>query len=152
MRKIWIGLALAGLLASPSIGEASSNRIGVGYSLYPQIGGLFTLRYSTYGFLLESGIRVVDAGESQILYGSKFAIRPYEYRGIPLEIGGSLGIDTKAGPDDTLIFGGIFVGLSSLVTDEISIGVAVYPVGAGFGLPEDLYEFLTPTIDIHFLF
>ncbi len=143
---------LLALLLPPAVNAASS-RIGAGYSLYPHLGGLLTLRYSDYSFFMEGGAQVRDAGKTSILLGSKLAIRPYEYRGLPIEVGGSVGLATNYdAADNTLVHIGLFLGISTLVTDEVSIGVAVYPFGIGLGLDENVTEILHPVFDIHFLF
>ncbi len=144
-------LLLTAVLSSHSF--AAANRVGAGYSLYPKLGGLPTLRYSAYSFFIEGGAKIVDTGSTSFRFGSKLALRPYEYHGLPIELGGSIGFATNyLGGDDTLVHAGLFLGISTLVTDEVSVGIAAYPLGISFGLAENLTDFLTPVFDIHFLF
>ncbi len=154
-RRIWVVAALIAMTL-PCLARASTDRVGAGYSLYPQIDGLVTIRYSAYSFFLEGGLKIEDLDKTRFLLGSKFALRPYEYRGIPLEIGVSAAIKTDVpsgdGGEDTLIHVGSFVGLSTLITDDVSVGVAAYLLGIGLGLDERNYDFLTPVFDITFLF
>jgi hypothetical protein len=146
------GVILVALLL-PLAANAASSRVGAGYSLYPHLGGLFTLRYSAYSFFMEGGAKIEDAGKTSLLFGSKLAIRPYEYRGLPIEVGGSVGFATNyAAGDETLVHLGLFLGISTLVTDEVSVGVAAYPFGIGLGLDKNITEIFNPVFDIHFLF
>jgi len=150
-KVIFVALLLGVVL--PMQASAAANRVGAGYSLYPKLGGLPTIRYSAYSFFIEGGAKIVDSGSTSLLFGSKLALRPYEYHGLPIELGGSIGFATDyLGGDDTLIHAGLFLGISTLVTDEVSVGIAAYPVGISFGLAENLTDFLTPVFDIHFLF
>ncbi len=140
------------VLIIPATADAASARMGTGYSLYPRLGGLLTLQYSAYSFFFEGGAAIEDVNKTSLRFGSKLALRPYEYRGLPIEIGGSLGFATNYMGDDTLVHLGLFMGISTLVTDEVSVGVAGYPFGIGLGLDENITDFLTPVFNIHFLF
>lgn len=141
------------VLLVPVTANAASARMGAGYSLYPRLGGLLTLQYSAYSFFVEGGAAIEDVGKTSLLAGSKLAMRPYEYRGLPIEIGGSIGFATNyGGGKETLVHLGLFLGISTLVTDEVSVGVAGYPFAVGLGLDENITDFLTPVFDIHFLF
>jgi len=159
-------LTLILLLMVPTDGESASRggRLGFGYSSYPVSGGfgggngdLATIRYSSYQFYFEGGFRMVDAGDTQLTFGSKVAMTPWEYRGIPFELGGSIAFVTDGtfnedGEAATLIHLGFFTGFSALITDEVSVGAAVYPLSFGFGGAETVTDFFSPAFNIHFFF
>ncbi|MFH1681313.1 MAG: hypothetical protein ABIH26_11815 [Candidatus Eisenbacteria bacterium] len=152
-------IVLGLLLALPSSGEAASRagRIGFGYSLYPIAEGMGTLRYDSYRFFFEGGFRLVDHGDSQIAFGSKIAVKPWEYYGIPVEMGGSIAFLTNGTMSDkgeaaTLVDLGFLVGLSTLVTDQVSVGAALYPLALGLGGAKTATHIGAATFNIHFLF
>jgi hypothetical protein len=151
-------LVLILLLALPSPGEtaARGGRVGFGYSLYPMAGGLGTLRFDSYRYFFEGGVRFEDYGDSQIALGTKVAVKPWEYYGIPVEMGGSVAFVTNGTVDKdgaaTLVDVGFFVGLSTLVTDQVSVGAALYPMALGLGGEETRTQIASATFNIHFLF
>jgi hypothetical protein len=158
-RVVGCSLALCILLALPASGEAAARggRLGFGYSLYPMADGLGTLRYDSYKFFFEGGFRLVDRGESQITFGSKIAYKPWEYYGIPVDMGGSIAFITDGTVNDegkaaTLVDLGFFVGLETLVTDQVTVGAAIYPLALGLGGAETATNIGVATFNIHFLF
>ncbi len=159
--KLLVGwIAVCGLiLALPSPGESASRagRVGFGYSLYPIADGLGTLRYDSYRYFFEGGFRLVDSGDAQIAFGSKIAFKPWEYYGIPVEMGGSIAFVTNGTINDdlkaaTLVDLGFFLGLSTLVTDQVTVGAALYPLALGLGGAETETHIAAATFNIHFLF
>ncbi|MFH1279103.1 MAG: hypothetical protein ABIK65_12085 [Candidatus Eisenbacteria bacterium] len=159
-------LALAALFLLPAAGESagSGGRIGVGYSQYPFAGDMATLRYDSYSFMIEGGFGLFDRGDSQFILGSKMAVKPWEYQGIPVEIGGDFALVTDGTTESvtngtitsvkstTLIDLGFFVGLSTLVTDQVSVGVQIYPFALGLGGDTTALNIADATINIHFMF
>ena len=150
-------LMLLVLLPAPGDSAGRGGRIGFGYSKYPVAEDLATLRYDSYKFYFEGGFNLVDAGSSRITFGSKCAVKPWEYYGVPVEMGGSIAFVTDGTINDkgevaTLIDLGFFVGLSTLVTDQVGVGVAVYPLALGLGGAETVMSIAPATFNIHFLF
>jgi hypothetical protein len=151
-------LALCLLLTFAAAGEAAARggRLGFGYSLYPISGGLGTLRYDSYSFFFEGGFRLTDYADSRVAFGSKIAYKPWEYYGIPVEAGGSIAFVTNGPVDEegaaTLVDLGFFLGLSTLVTDQVTVGAAIYPLALGLGGAETVTDIGPATFNIHFLF
>lgn len=152
-------IALAACLLLPAVGESArgGGRIGIGYSQYPVAGEMATLRYDSYGLMVEGGFGLFDQYDSRIVLGTKMAVKPWEYQGIPVEIGGDFALVTDGTFDDkgeraTLIDLGFFIGLSSLVTDQVGVGVQFYPVALGLGGAETAIGIADATINIHFMF
>lgn len=151
-------LALCLVLAVPATGEAATRggRLGFGYSQYPIAEGLGTLRYDSYSFYFEGGFRLVDYGDSRITFGSKIAYKPWEYYGIPVEMGGSIAFVTNGTSDEdgaaTLVDLGFFTGLSTLVSDQVTVGAAIYPLALGLGGSETQTHIGAAVFNVHFLF
>lgn len=163
--RVAVFFALALFFVTPSRGESMTRggRFGVGYSLYPIAGDLGTFRYSSYKLFFESGFKFANgvalgAEEvNQVTFGGKIGLRLFEYRGIPLELGGSLAVVTDGtinenGDARSLVDAGAFVGFSTLITEEVSAGIALYPVALGMGGVETEKYFCVPVFNLHFLF
>ncbi|MBN1825249.1 MAG: hypothetical protein JW958_03210 [Candidatus Eisenbacteria bacterium] len=152
-----LGLALLVLAPSAAWSAGRGGRFGMGYSRYPVVGDMATLRVSSYKWMAEGGFAFYDYGSSQITFGGKVAVRPWEYNGIPVEMGGSFAIKTDGTFNDkfepaSLIELGFLIGFNTLVTENVEIGAGVYPLALGLGGAETAMYLFAPVFNIHFLF
>jgi len=152
-----LGLIVFVLAPTAALAAGGSGRFGMGYSRYPVVGDMATLRMSSYKWMAEGGFSFFDYGESQITFGGKVAVRPWEYNGVPVELGGTFGLKTKGtfndkGEQASLIELGFLIGFNTLVTEDVEIGAGVYPLALGLGGAETAMYLFAPVFNIHFLF